>query len=256
MGLQDNVALVTGAGHGIGRTLAIALARDGAKVAVNYPFEEHEATEVVGEIASFGGEAIAVRADISDTAARDAMFDRTLRQFGRLDILVNNAAFDPGDTDFFRVDEELYDHVLGVNLKAMFFCCQSAAKAMLARAEGGRIVNISSIQSHQNLPRFAPYSISKGGVNALTRQLAVELAPHGITVNAIAPGFIEVERTMASFEDYSREEVARNIPVGRVGFPSDIGSLLCYLASEEASFITGAVINCDGGSMAKLSFQP
>ncbi len=256
MRLNDKVALVTGAGRGIGRTLALALAREGARVVVNYLLEKEEAAEAVHRIASFGGKAIAIRADISDTEAREAMFDKTLRQFGRLDILVNNAAFDPGTTEFLEVDEELYDHVLDVNLKAAFFSAQAAARAMVRQGEGGRIINISSIHGRQNLPHHAPYAISKGGLDALTRQLAIDLAPHRITVNAIAPGFIEVQRTIASIPGYRREEVGRRIPIGRVGLPQDVANLVCFLASEESGYITGAVIPCDGGLAARMAFGP
>jgi glucose 1-dehydrogenase len=253
MMLQKKIALVTGAGHGIGRTIALELARAGAKVVVNYPFERVEATELVSEISSFGGEAIAVRADVSKASERERMFERTKRQFGGLDILVNNAALDPGKFDFFDVDEDLFDQVTSVNLKGMFFCAQAAAKLMVEAGGGGRIINVSSIQGHQNLPGFSPYSMTKGGVNAMTRQLAMDLGPKRITVNAIAPGFIEVARTMALSEHYSRDDVAAEIPIGRVGFPRDIASLVCYLASEQSSFITGEVLVCDGGTSARLA---
>jgi NAD(P)-dependent dehydrogenase (short-subunit alcohol dehydrogenase family) len=254
MHLSNKVALVTGAGHGIGRTIAKSLAAAGAKIVVNYPFERQEATELVREIESLGREAIAIEADISDSAARNAMFGRAIRQFGALHILVNNAAYDPGPTDPLEVDEEFFDQIISVNLKAAFFCAQSAARAMIQGKIAGRIINISSIQGQQSVPRHAPYSITKGGINAMTRQLAVDLGPHGITVNAIAPGFVEVARTVAHFEDYEREKVAQQIPIRRVGMPSDVAALACFLAAEESGYLTGQVIPCDGGQTARMSF--
>lgn len=222
---------------------------------VNHPPGAGGAEDVVAAIRQGGGAAIALEADIADAAQRESLFERTLTSFGRLDILVNNAAFDPGVTEFLKVDESLYDRVLGVNLKAAFFCAQLAARVMIRQGDGGRIINISSVHARLNFPNYAPYSLSKGGLDAMTRQLAIDLAPHRITVNGIAPGFIEVERTRAAFENYSREAVGRRIPIGRVGFPEDVAALAAFLAGDEASYITGEVIRCDGGSAARLAFD-
>jgi NAD(P)-dependent dehydrogenase (short-subunit alcohol dehydrogenase family) len=254
MGLDGKVALVTGAGRGIGRAIASTLAREGARVVVNYPDDAAEAGGVVAEIRDAGGEAVAVRADVAVDAARRAMFDETIGRFGRLDVLVNNAAFDPGRRDVLEVDEELFDRVLAVNLKGAFFCAREAARLMILAGRGGRIVNVSSIHGQANMPGHAPYSLSKGGLNALTRQLAIDLAPHRITVNAVAPGFIEVERTMRNFPNYSRETIAARIPVGRVGLPGDVAALVAFLASEASGYITGQVIPCDGGKSVRMAF--
>ena len=252
--LESKVAIVTGAGRGIGRTIAERLAAEGARVAVNHP-PEAGADAVIAAIRKAGGTAVAIEADIADRRQREALFERTLAAFGRLDILVNNAAFDPGPTEFFEVDEALYDRVLDVNLKAAFFCSQLAARILIRQGAGGRIINISSLHARLNFPNYAPYSVSKGGIDALTRQLAMDLARHRITVNAVAPGFIEVERTRSYFEHYDPEAVGRGIPVGRVGFPRDVAALVAFLASDEAEFITGEVIRCDGGSGVRLSFE-
>jgi len=253
--LEGKAAIVTGAGGGIGRTIAERLAGDGAKVAVNYPPGFEGAEDVVAAIESAGGTAIALEADVADAAQREALFERTLAAFGRLDVLVNNAALDPGPTELFEVDEALYDRVLDVNLKGAFFCSQLAARILIRQGQGGRIINISSLHARLNFPNYAPYSLSKGGIDAMTRQLAMDLARHHITVNAVAPGFIEVARTRSYFERYDRDRIGRGIPAGRVGFPRDVAAVVAFLATDEAEFITGEVIRCDGGSGVRLSFE-
>jgi len=253
--LETKAAIVTGAGRGIGRTIAERLAADGAKVVVNHPPGFAGAGDVAAAIQSAGGTALAVEADIADSIQRETLFERTLAAFGRLDILVNNAAFDPGPMEFLEVDEALYDRVLDVNLKAAFFCSQLAARILIRQGDGGRIINLSSLHARLNFPNYAPYSLSKGGIDAMTRQLAMDLARHRITVNAVAPGFIEVARTRSYFERYDRDKLGRGIPVGRVGFPRDVAALVAFLATDEAEFITGEVIRCDGGSGIRLSFE-
>jgi NAD(P)-dependent dehydrogenase (short-subunit alcohol dehydrogenase family) len=235
--LAGQVALVTGAATGIGLATAEALAAHGAVVAAHcHPDQQGE-----------------FPADLVIDSEITALFNAVLSRFGRLDILVNNAACDPGAVSLFDVSPEFYDSVMDVNLKAVFFCSQHAARIMLRQGGPGRIVNIGSVHAQATVPRHTVYAASKGGLEALTRSMALELAPHGVTVNAVAPGFIEVARTIGQTEGYSRESVGATIPVGRVGMPEDVTALIAFLCGPSAAFITGQVCKVDGGLVCRLA---
>ncbi len=249
MTLLGKVALVTGAGRGIGNRIAYDLAHAGAKVIVHYATSRQGAEDLVARLREEGKEAAALRADISNVSEISNLIEESVSLFGRLDILVNNAAIDPIE-NFFDVSELLWDQVMDTNLKSVFFCSQYAAKEML-KAGRGRIINISSVHGQATMAGYAVYSASKGGINALTRQMALDLAKHGITVNAVAPGAVEVEKFI--HEDwYDKEKIGRMIPVGRIGMPVDIAPIVVFLASEETGFITGQVITADGGTTTRL----
>lgn len=250
MRLHNKVALVTGSATGIGRGIALEFAREGATVVINYLDEEDRANALVEELTSLGREVLAWRADVSRRASREALFSGVAARFGKLDVLVNNAGVDPGDIPFLALEEEQYEAIASVNIRATLFCAQAAAQLMVERGIPGRIINISSVRSRLTTPGRTAYSASKGAVDAMTRAMALDLAPYAITVNAIAPGFIEVERTVRA-----RDTAARTIPARRVGFPSDVGALAVFLASAEASFLTGQIIGCDGGSSVKLDID-
>jgi glucose 1-dehydrogenase/3-oxoacyl-[acyl-carrier protein] reductase len=249
MSSDARVVLVTGAGRGVGRGIALEFGRAGAHVVVHY-LEEHEQAQEL--CALLGRGATCIQADISRTEDRDRMFSRIAGEFGRLDVLVNNAGFDPGTRHFLDLNESEYEQVLGVNVRGTLFCAQAAAQMMIDAAIPGRIINISSIHSHLTTPGRTAYATSKGAIDAMTRALAIDLAAYAITVNSIAPGFIEVERTIDAMPGYDRAVVGSSIPAGRVGLPCDVGALAVFLASSQASFITGQIIGCDGGSSVKL----
>jgi len=248
MKLEGRVAIVTGAGRGIGFSIGCRLRAEGASVVFN-DIEPSESAVGVAEAGSEKGKAIFHRADISQVAQIEELVESTVARFGRLDILVNNAGIDPL-VPFSKVSEEIWSRVVFTNLKGTFFCAQKAADKMCA-AGHGRIVNISSVHSLATMPGFSVYSASKGAINALTRELALELAPHGITVNAIAPGAIEVQK----FRDnplYDREALAEEIPSARVGQPEDISGIVAFLCSDDAAWLTGQVIVVDGGTLTRL----
>lgn len=242
--LSGSVALVTGADRGIGKGIALELARAGCRVAVNHHADPGLAEGVVEEIGDLGIEACAVRADVRIAAQVRGMMDSVVSRFGRLDVLVNNAGTQTWKP-FLEIDEEEWDRVVDTNLKGTFLCTQAAARSMVGQG-GGAIVNIGSGCNKVPFPMLAPYTASKGGVEMLTRAAALELGPHRIRVNCVAPGAVEVERTRLESPDYA-ERWGRITPLGRVGAAADVGRAVVFLAGDEASFVTGQTIWVDGG---------
>ena len=248
--LTGKKALVTGGSRGIGKGICLALAKQGADVAVNYRSNQAEAEAVVAEIKAMGRETFAVQADVSLAESVAKMFVEIKDRWGKLDILVNNAGI-VKFANFEEVTEEDWDQILAVNLKGQFLCAKEALKLM---GPGGKIINIASISSGGvgiGFRQIAHYTASKGGVVALTENMALELAPKGINVNAIAPGVIETDMTKDLMADEkSKAGLLARIPKGRFGKPEDIGAAAAFLASDEADYITGAVLYVDGGWLA------
>ena len=242
--LDGKIAVVTGASRGIGRAIAIELAARGALVVVNYSGSESRAMEVKQEITAQGGKADVWQCDVSDYGACEAFMQGVIQKYGRIDILINNAGI-TRDGLLMKMSEEDFDRVLDVNLKGAFNCCKAAVPAM-CKARWGRIVNMSSISGlHGNVGQVN-YAASKAGIVGLTKSLAREVAPRGVTVNAVAPGFIVTDMTDAVPEKV-KESVLGNIPERRFGQPSEVASLVAFLASDDAAYITGQAIEIDGG---------
>jgi 3-oxoacyl-[acyl-carrier protein] reductase len=241
--LAGKVALVTGASQGIGRDTALALAQAGAKVAVAAR-SESKLADLVQEIAARGGEALAVTMDVADAEQVKAGFKQVLARFGRLDILVNNAAI-TRDGLALRMKLDDWDAVLRTNLTGAHLCIQQALGPML-RQKGGRIINIASVVAQCGNAGQANYVASKGGLLGLTKAIAIEVASRNITVNAIAPGFVETAMT-AVLPDKAKEELKARIPLGRMGTAGDIAAAIVFLSSDEAGYITGHTLDVNGG---------
>lgn len=249
MRLARQTVLITGASRGIGRVLALGCAREGADVIVHYHHDRAEATAVVAEITALGRRARAVRADLTRVAQIDRMFAAARRHFARLDVLINNAGL-TGWAGFLDTTEAKWDEVLDTNLKGTFFCTQAAARWMLATGTRGAIVNISTQCAQLAVPNLIAYGTSKAGLHGLTKQLAIELAPHGIRVNTFAPGPVSVERNLRDDPDYRRVWGAM-IPLGRTAEPEEMIGPAIFLASGESSFVTGQTFYVDGGWTAQ-----
>ncbi len=241
--LKDKVALITGASQGIGRDTALALAQAGAKVAVAARNEEKLAS-LVSEIEAAGGAGLAVKMDVADAEQIKAGFKQVLDKFGRLDILVNNAAI-TRDGLSMRMKRDDWEAVLKTNLTGAHLCIQQALSTMM-RARTGRIINISSVVAQSGNAGQANYVAAKAGLIGLTKAVAIEIASRNITVNAVAPGFIETPMTDV-LPDKVKEELKTRIPLGRMGSPRDVAAAIVFLASDEAAYITGHVLNVNGG---------
>jgi 3-oxoacyl-[acyl-carrier protein] reductase len=243
--LEGKIAVVTGASRGIGRAIAEDLAANGAALVVNYNASASAAEEVVARIVENGGTAVAVQADVSDFAAAQQLIKTTLDTYGHIDILVNNAGT-TSDTLLLSMKESQWDTVLDTNLKSVFNCCKAAARPMVRRKNGGRIINISSVSGIVGQPGQANYAASKAGMIGFTKSLAKELGSRKITVNAVAPGFVLTELTSGLSEELVKKTL-EFIPLGRWGELDEIANVVTFLASDKASYITGHVIQVDGG---------
>lgn len=242
--LEGKVALVTGASRGIGREIAFTLAGCGAAVAVNYNGSKERADEVVAAIVQNGGKAVAIQANVAQPGEVAGLFEETVAAFGKVDILVNNAGITK-DNLILKMSEEEYDAVLDTNLKGAFFCMKHAAKLML-KQRGGRIINIASISGIIGNAGQANYCAAKAGLIGLTKSLARELGSRGITVNAVAPGFIETDMT-EKLPDQVKEGMLSQIPLKRAGSVKDVAEAVAFLASDRASYITGQTLQVNGG---------
>lgn len=238
------VALITGANSGIGKVIALELAKDGYDILLNYVFNEDAANEVKAEIEAIGTRCELLHADVSDFAAVEAMMKEAFATFGRIDVLVNNAGITK-DNLIMRMSEEEWDAVINVNLKGTFNCCKHIARKMLKQREG-KIINIASIIGEMGNTGQANYGASKAGVIGLTKTLAKEFATRNIKVNAITPGFIQTTMT-DRIPEKERNAMIEAIPLGALGQPEDIANLVVFLASEKANYITGQIIGLNGG---------
>ena len=242
--LEGKIALVTGAAKGIGRAIAVALAKEGATVVVNYNGSKEKAEAVVEEIRGLGTEGCAYQCNVADTDAALAMIKEVIAQYGRLDILVNNAGI-TRDNLIMKMTEEDFDAVISANLKGCFNTIKGASRQML-KQRSGRIINITSVSGILGNAGQANYAASKAGIIGLTKTMARELASRGITVNGVAPGFVDTDMTQVLSESV-KEAATAQIPLGRFGKPEDIANMVTYLASEKAAYITGQIISVDGG---------
>ena len=249
MSLKGKSAIVTGGNTGIGKAIVLALAEEGANVCIDYVAMPEAAEELERKVASLGDQAIGVKADVSKVADLQTLIDETVKAFGRLDVMVNNAGVETR-TSVLDTPEDRYDFVMNVNLKSAFFGTQLAAKQMIKQGDGGRIINITSVHEDWPMPGNTPYCLSKGGMRMLTRTAGVELAPHSITVVGVGPGAVDTpinKETEADPEKMKTLNAA--IPLGRVADPSEIGSVVAFLAGDGASYVTATTIFADGGIM-------
>ncbi len=245
--LEGRVAIVTGSGSGIGQSIAVRLASEGARVVVDYVGSDEGAKQTVESITKAGGTAIPFAGDVTRLDQVQALIDAAYSTYGSCDILVNNAGMEK-KADFWDVTEEDYEKVMDVNLKGPFFVTQAFVRKLRDAQKKGRVINISSVHEDMAFPGFATYCMSKGGMRMMMRDLAVELGPLGITINNVAPGAVKTPINAALLEDKEKMAALRkNIPLGYMGSGEDISGLVAFLASDEASYINGATFTIDGG---------
>ena len=253
--LEGRVALVTGSGTGIGQAIAVRLASEGAAVAINYITHPEQAQETQQKVAAVGGKSILAQGDVTSLVDMQRIIDQVWSELGRCDILVNNAGIEKG-ANFWDVTEADYDAVLNVNLKGPFFLTQFFVRRLLAAKLPGRIVNISSVHEDMVFPHFASYAASKGGMRMLMRNLAVELGPHNITVNDVAPGAIVTPINQKLLDNKPQlDALLNNIPLGRMGKPEEVAGVVAFLASDDAAYVTGSTYVIDGGLMRNYKEQ-
>jgi glucose 1-dehydrogenase len=244
---MNTVAIVTGSSQGIGQAIAARLAQDGINVAIDYHTHAEGAEETLRRVEAAGAKGVIVKADLSLVSEINHLIEQTLATFGRIDILVNNAGIEKRN-DYWQVTEADYDAVMNVNLKGVFFTTQGVARHLQLEKRSGKIINISSVHEELPFPHFTSYCMSKGGLKMMTRNLAIELAPSGITVNSVAPGAIETPINKSLLNNPAElRSLLDNIPLKRLGQPADVAEIVAFLASDKSNYITGATIFVDGG---------
>ncbi len=247
MKLEGKVALVTGSSQGIGQAIAERLAQEGANIVIDYRSHAEGAEETLAKVEATGRKGLTVKADLGVISDIRQMIQSSIEHFGKLDILVNNAGIEKHGS-FWEVTEADYDNVLNVNLKGVFFTTQAVVQHLIEAKQTGKIINISSVHEELPFPHFTSYCVSKGGVKMMMRNLAIELGPLGITINNVAPGAIETPINTNLLNDKEKlGALLKNIPLGRLGKPSDVASLVAFLASSDADYITGTTFFVDGG---------
>ncbi len=255
MKLSGKVALVTGSSQGIGQAIAIRLAGEGADIAVNHFKQPEKAAAVVAQIEGLGRRAVAIQTNVGVPGEDTRLVGEAVAALGRLDVLVNNAGVER-NAPFWEVTEADYDFVLTTNLKGAFFAAQAFVKHLQSRQAPGKIINISSVHEDLPFPHFTAYCMSKGGMKMMTRNLSIELAPLGITINNVAPGAIETPINTALLHDPAKlSALLQNIPLNRLGQPGDVSAAVAFLASSDADYITGTTLVVDGGLTWNYSEQ-